>query len=100
MHPNWGIAALAGEALQTREIENAQLFLESTGHQLKKLGYTVTRQVLIGTPVEAILNEAHRQKADLIVMGCRGRHGVLRLVLGSVSHAVLHSAPCPVLVFN
>ena len=62
--------------------------------------YTVRSQVLIGTPVEAILDEAHRQNADLILMGSRGRQGVLRLVLGSVSHAILHSAPCPVVVFN
>ena len=100
IHPNWGLGALAAESLQGRERQNAQLFLESTAKQLKRIGYSVRTDVLIGTPTEAILEQAQGQRADLILMGSRGRHGVLRLVLGSVSHAVLHSAPCPVLVFN
>jgi nucleotide-binding universal stress UspA family protein len=98
--PPWGIAALAAESLQARERENAHLFLQSTAHRLQKLGHTVRSQVLTGTPVETILDQAKAQRPDLILMGSRGRQGVRRLVLGSVSHAVLHSAPCPILVFN
>ena len=100
IHPSWGTAALAAQPLQAREMENAQLFLQSTANELKRSGYQVRTEVLTGAPVESILDRAHRLKADLILMGSRGRHGVLRLVLGSVSHAVLHHARCPVLVFN
>ena len=98
--PPWGIAALAAEPLQARERENAQLFLQSAAHQLQRLGYSARTQVLMGAPVESILEQAKTQRVDLILMGSRGRQGLRRLVLGSVSHAVLHSAPCPVLVFN
>ena len=100
IHPNWGLGALAAESLQGRERQNAQLFLESTAKQLNRIGYSVRTDVLIGTPTEAILEQAQGQRVDLILMGSRGRHGVVRLMLGSVSHAVLHSAPCPILVFN
>ena len=100
VHPNWGTAALAAESLQSRELENAKLFLESTANELKRSGYSARTEVVIGTPVEAIIDQAHRQKADVVLMGSRGRQGVLRLMLGSVSHAVLHNAPCPILVFN
>jgi nucleotide-binding universal stress UspA family protein len=100
IHPSWGMAALAAESLQKRERENAQLFLQATANQLERGGFSVRSQVLIGTAVESILDQARGRNVDLILMGSRGRHGLSRLVLGSVSHAVLHSAPCPVLVFN
>ncbi|HEY1533215.1 MAG TPA: universal stress protein [Polyangiaceae bacterium] len=36
--------------------------------------------------------------ADLVVVGAHGRSSTARLLLGSVAHAVVTSAPCPVLV--
>jgi nucleotide-binding universal stress UspA family protein len=45
-----------------------------------------------------ILGVAAEVNADVIVLGTRGLSGVKSLVLGSVSHAVLHHADRPVLV--
>ncbi len=45
-----------------------------------------------------IVGLAKELGADLIVMGCRGRHGIRRMIGGSVSDAVIRHAPCPVLV--
>jgi nucleotide-binding universal stress UspA family protein len=51
-----------------------------------------------GPPTEAILRTARRLSAGAIVVGSRG-HGLLgRLLLGSVSRAVIRGARCPVLV--
>jgi len=36
--------------------------------------------------------------ADLIIIGSHARTGVKRLMLGSTANAVLHGAPCDVLV--
>lgn len=47
---------------------------------------------------ESIINYASEQKADLIVIGTRGRSGLKRLVLGSVASSVVAHAGCPVLV--
>jgi len=37
-------------------------------------------------------------EADLVVVGTHGRTGLARVLLGSVAHAVVTQAPCPVLV--
>ncbi|MCY0879522.1 MAG: universal stress protein [Firmicutes bacterium] len=50
-----------------------------------------------GLPVEEILAQAQEFRADLIVMGRRG-HSALGTLLGSVSFAVMHQAPVPVVV--
>lgn len=45
-----------------------------------------------------IVRDAANSGADLIVIGCRGRTGLPRLLLGSVARSVLFQAPCSVLV--
>ena len=47
-----------------------------------------------------VLQEAHSQQADLIVMGTHGRTGLRNLLLGSVAEAVLHAASVPVLLIR
>jgi nucleotide-binding universal stress UspA family protein len=54
--------------------------------------------VIDASPVDAILTEARRVRADIIVMGWRGHGPVRRLLAGSVSRGVLRGAPCAVLV--
>lgn len=48
---------------------------------------------------EGILCIAREQQADLIIVGCHGRHG-LSLLLGSTANALLHRAPCDVLALR
>jgi len=47
---------------------------------------------------ERIVQSARDRKADLIVMGTHGRHGVKRVMLGSNAHGVLRVADVPVLL--
>ena len=44
-----------------------------------------------GHPVEEIVKEARRSKADIIVMGSHGRSALSATVLGSVSYGVIHN---------
>jgi nucleotide-binding universal stress UspA family protein len=56
----------------------------------------VQRLVVQERPARALIEQS--QRAQLLVMGSHGRGGVTGLVLGSISHAVLHRADCPVVV--
>jgi nucleotide-binding universal stress UspA family protein len=58
------------------------------------------RAELIEAPsvVEALVEFAANEKADLIVTGTRGMTGFKKLILGSVSSGIVNHAHCPVLV--
>jgi nucleotide-binding universal stress UspA family protein len=51
-----------------------------------------------GTPYEAILKLAEREKVDLVVMGKTGRRGLRRALAGSVTRRVIDLAETSVLV--
>ena len=53
-------------------------------------------EILEGGPTKRILEEAERWGADLILLGSHGRGRLARLVMGSVSHAVVLHAHCSV----
>ena len=76
---------LQEEAKKHMQAVAANLSLDSQ-HQIVK----------IGPAKQIILDEAKREKADLIIVGSHGRHGV-RLLLGSTANAILHGAECDVL---
>jgi len=74
------------------EIEKAK-FIEIAD----QLGVAQTNRWLIwGAPKQEITELVEQMRADLIVVGSHGRHG-LALLLGSTANAVLHHARCDVL---
>lgn len=97
--PPWpGDAAAA--AASTEILEAKADYIEGVAERLCAIGYQAHGVALLGTPSTMILQEAATLRSDLILMGTRGRQGITRFVLGSVSHAVLHQMPCPVLAFR
>jgi universal stress protein A len=61
---------------------------------------SVTTLLRHGDPAEEILRAASELPVDLICMGARGRGRVTGALLGSVSTAVLHHSPVPVVVLH
>lgn len=59
-------------------------------------GLAITSVLRDGLPKEAILDEAEKWQADLIVLGSHGYGTIRRLFLGSVSLAVATNATCSV----
>ncbi|MCG3775109.1 MAG: Universal stress protein [Nitrospira sp.] len=97
--PPWPSGA-AAEAAATEMLEKQTEYIEAVAERLCAIGYKAHGVALVGTPSTVILQQAATLRSDLILMGTRGRQGVTRFVLGSVSHAVLHNMPCPVLAFH
>jgi len=52
----------------------------------------------LGNPAVVICKAANEESCDLIVLGSRGMGNLEEMLLGSVSHQVLHKCPCPVLL--
>lgn len=59
----------------------------------------ITYSAAGGRPADALIREAIRKEARLIVVGNRRMHGIGR-VLGSVANSVAHHAPCDVYIAN
>jgi nucleotide-binding universal stress UspA family protein len=66
--------------------------------QLRRRWRDAEAVVTDAPPVPGILARARQLRARVIVLGSRGLGAVGRLLLGSVSRAVVHQAPCAVLV--
>ncbi|MCE3223091.1 MAG: putative Universal stress protein [Nitrospira sp.] len=98
--PPWPVDNAFAEKLEAQALEHAREFIEDVATKIRALGHSTCGISVLGVPTTTIVHEAEKVGADLIMIGSRGRQGVTRFVLGSVSHAVLHQAQCPVLVFE
>jgi nucleotide-binding universal stress UspA family protein len=71
---------------------------EATAAIPKELNAEV--RLVDASPADAILDQAAAGHHDLIVVGSRGRGDASSILLGSVSHAVLHHSRVPVLIVH
>ena len=82
-------------------VKSGRALVERVKREAEKLGVraeTVVYESVTGPPAEAILREARKWKADLIVMGTHGRRGLKRMVLGSDAEQVVREAKVPVML--
>jgi nucleotide-binding universal stress UspA family protein len=108
------IAAAAGAELRLRHVvpvypsDDAEWTLDPSAPsppemddavgEVRALGLEPLRAMAMGRPEHFLVEVARRDDVDLLVVGHRGRGGVARVLLGSVSEHVAVHASCSVLV--
>ena len=91
-----GLARQSKEELEHAEQEVAKGSFQGAERALE--GTPAKHYVTLGHPSHEIVSYAQQVKADLIVMGSRGRSQMEGLLLGSVSDQVVHHAHCAVTI--
>jgi nucleotide-binding universal stress UspA family protein len=77
---------------------NATAYLERVAADLRARSLCVETTLVVGIPARAICDYAHAHAVDLIAMATHGQGGLSRLLLGSVTDAVVRTAGVPVLL--
>lgn len=87
---------LARDAAGRQIIADAIKAIESTseGESFPE----VKTELFFSVPVSVLVGLS--KEAQLVVVGCRGLHGLSRVLLGSVSAGLVHHAHCPVAVIH
>ena len=95
----WAAAPNYFEQLEKAVRDGARATVDQALDKLKPIEngkLKISGEAVEGAPGQAIIEEAERWGADLIVMGSRGLGTWNRLLPGSVSSNVVHHAKCSV----
>ena len=91
------IAAEVRRINRQRRAEAARALVRSKA-LLARRGWKVDTVVTDGAPLDDLLRQVAKSRADLLVVGARGVTGLDRLLLGSVASGALNRSPVPVLI--
>lgn len=75
-------------------------YLENVEGELRKKGFRVRTEILMGQAAPTIVEYAAKNPAQLLVMATHGRSGVSRWIMGSVAEGVLASITIPVFLIK
>ena len=93
-----GVVSLPTQASDERVAGVARPILAKTMEELSDTESRINDVTLVGNPAKEIVEFAMNLGVDLIVAGTRGRSPAKEVYLGSVSSALVHRAPCSVLI--
>lgn len=95
----WCVEPVATELAGLQSLSRGPGFRASAVKRLRaRLGPGARLHAVNGEPAFAIPRLARDRACDLIIVGTHHRPGLVRWVQGSAAEAVVHGAPCPVLV--
>ena len=100
-----GYYSVKGRDKQLRRMEDvAAEMLEEFSHKMLKEHSSLpalkhaTTMLVVGLPVNRILESAEKIHARMIVMGSQGRTGLAHALLGSKAEQVVRLSPAPVMI--
>ncbi|MGB5717210.1 MAG: universal stress protein [Gammaproteobacteria bacterium] len=100
-----GYYSVKGRGKQLRRMEDvAAEMLEEFVHKMQKKHDALpalkdaTTMLVVGLPVNRIMESANKIHARMIVMGSQGRTGLARAMLGSKAEQVVRLASVPVMI--
>jgi len=96
----WYPAGQIIERLQVERLKAAKDNAKNAEAILSTGGLKLISDIVSGYPKASILDQAKEWGADLIVLGSHGRHGLKRLLVGSVAEAVALHSNCSVEVIK
>ena len=91
------VGGVGGDSFEISSLQSAEQIADQQAATFRARGIDATSAALDEKPAEALLSEAERLEAEMIIVGNRRMHGVSR-ILGAVANHVAHNAPCDVLV--
>ena len=98
-YASYGYSNIVAE-LTNAEHHRVNGLLASVAEVAETEGIHCTTVALDGFVVDEICRKASEYDAQMIVVGSHGWGAARRLLSGSVSTGLVHSAPCPVLVIR
>jgi nucleotide-binding universal stress UspA family protein len=104
LHCHRPFPVILGEPYYQRTVNKilkaADALLAPFRQRLAQHGVQFVERLMEGPPRQVVPDVAAIEKCDLIVIGSRGLSDLQGLFIGSVTHRVLRSATCPVLVIR
>jgi len=91
------VGGVGTDSFDVSSLQTAEQIADQQAATFRAQGVSATCAAIDEKPAEALLAEAERLEAELIVVGNRRMQGVSR-VLGSVANHIAHNAPCDVLI--
>ena len=94
------VAALTDQYLESMRASGREVLARARAAAERRgvTSRTLLVENITGSVADIVVEQAKKQRADVIVMGTHGRRGVKRLVMGSDAEGVVRASPVPVLL--
>ncbi|MBI4018143.1 MAG: universal stress protein [Candidatus Aenigmarchaeota archaeon] len=90
---------LGADAIEKLKAKRAETCFRKAGEDAERAGLRFEKRILVSRSVPgAIVNYIEDESPDIVVMGSKGLTGLKRIMMGSVTSAVLEKTTVPVLV--